>query len=207
MSRGRKKGDHEAKRVEIANAARRVLLRKGLERTSLADIAREVGATTGILRHYFANKDELLLYAKNLIFDRSLQSAAESAARRTGFEKLRAITVKLLPIGEDSIDGYRLLAMFHGNAIGNDGLMRLQDRRNTAHLAFLAAQIVRLQKDKVLRKDVDPRLEAAGILALLDGLAEQMIMRENCWSRKQLLRIVNRYIDGLAAHGGTPQST
>src|SRR5438874_3346016 len=135
MPKGRKKGDHDAKRVEIATAACRVLLRRGLEQTSLADIAREIGATTGILRHYFANKkDEILLYAKNLIFDKSIESAADLAACCTGLDRLRAMAINLLPVGPETID-YRLLAMFNGSAIGNASLMRLQDKRRQ-YVAF-----------------------------------------------------------------------
>lgn len=61
MTRGRAQGDQDAKRAKIAQAACDVILRLGLAQASLAEIAREMGYTTGILRHYFANKEELLL--------------------------------------------------------------------------------------------------------------------------------------------------
>jgi AcrR family transcriptional regulator len=197
MAKGRKMGDHDARRVEIAEAACRVFLRLGLARTSLADIAREIGNTTGVLRHYFADKDEMLLYAKNLIFDRSYERASSAAARCHGLDTLRAMAGGLLPANPESVDGYRLLAMFNGSAIGDSRLMKLQDKRNATHSLQLAELISRLQKEGILLKDLNPRLEAAGVLALVDGLAEQVIMRGNSWSREQLISILNRHIDNL----------
>src|ERR1700722_4200052 len=186
MARGRTKGDHEIKRIEIAEAAYKGFLRLGLERTSLADIAREIGNTTGVLRHYFADKDELLLFAKNLVFDRTYERAKGAADRREGLDSIRAMIRELLPANSESIDGYRLLAMFNGSAIGDSRLMKLQDRRNVRHALLLADLIETLQKKGLLKKDLDLRIEAASILALIDGLAEQVIMRPSAWTRDQL---------------------
>ena len=199
VPRGRKKGDHEARRIEIAEAACRVFLRLGLERASLAEIAREIGNTTGVLRHYFADKDEMLLCAKNLIFDRSFDRASDAAARSTGLDTLRAMATGLLPTTPEAIDGYRLLAMFNGSAIGDAHLMKLQDKRNVTHSLQLAKLITALQRDGILPKELNPRLEAAGILALVDGLAEQVIVRQNSWSAEQMTALLDRYIDNLCA--------
>lgn len=199
MTLGRKKGDHDAKRIEIAEAACRVFLRLGLERTSLADIAREIGNTTGVLRHYFSDKDELLLYAKNLVFDRSFEKATSAAARFSGLEMLRAMALELLPTTPESIDRYRLLTMFNGSAIGDARLMRLQDKRNTMHWRQLVDLMTALQRERILPKNLNVRLEAAGILALVDGLADQAVMRRSPWSREQLSVLMNRYIDNLCA--------
>jgi len=198
MPAGRAKGDHEAKRITIAEAACTVFLRLGLARTSLADIARDMGYTTGVLRHYFADKDELLLYAKNLLFDRSFQKARAAADRCIGLQRLRTMATEFLPSNKETIDSYRLLAMFNGNAIGDARLMRVQHKRNESHTALLADEITALQREEFLPKELDARLEACGILGLIDGLAEQVIMRPEALSRAQLEGLVNRYIDCLA---------
>ncbi len=189
--------DHDARRTQIAEAACRVFLRLGLERTSLADIAREIGNTTGVLRHYFADKDAMLLYAKNLVFDRSFERAGRAAARRTGLDKLRAIATELLPVTEEAIDAYRLLAMFNGSAIGDAHLMKLQHKRNRTHAVLITELITHLQSSGDLPGSLDARREAAGILALLDGLAGQVIVRSDSVSRDDQRALMNRYIDNL----------
>jgi AcrR family transcriptional regulator len=198
MAAGRVKGDHEARRITIAEAACVVFLKLGLARTSLADIAREMGYTTGVLRHYFVDKDELLLFAKNLLFDRSFRNARTAADSCIGLQRLRTMAIEFLPLDKDTIDSYRLLAMFNGNAVGDARLMKVQHKRNESHTSLLADEIVELQKGGFLPKELNARLEATGILALIDGLAEQVIMRPEALSRPALEGLVNRYIDYLA---------
>jgi AcrR family transcriptional regulator len=198
MARGRKKGDHNAKRVEIAEAACKVFLRLGLERTSLADIAREIGNTTGVLRHYFSDKAELLLYTKNLLFDRSYRRAKEAAEPRTGLDKLRALVVQLLPSRPENVDAYRLLTMFNGSAIGDAHLMKLQAKRDVSHTLLIAEIIEALQQEGIVSRKLRPRFEAAALLALIDGLSDQMIMRPNSWSRAELESLVDRQLEILA---------
>jgi AcrR family transcriptional regulator len=197
MPRGRIKGDHDAKRTEIAEVACRVFLKLGLAHTSLADISREMGYTTGVLRHYFADKDSLLLFAKNLLWDRAYEMVRFAAEREQGIEKLRAMATQLLPGSPEAIDRYRLLAMFNGSAIGDSRLMKLQSKRNDHHAELFAEAIASLQKDGLLRAALDPRIEAAAIIALNDGLAEQVIMSPGIWSRDDLTGLANRHIDSL----------
>jgi AcrR family transcriptional regulator len=199
MPQGRKKGDHDAKRIEIADGAYKVYLRLGLERTSLADIAREIGNTTGVLRHYFSDKTHLLLYAKNLLFDRSYVRAKAAAERGNGLGKIRALMLELLPTRPENVDAYRLLMMFNGSAIGDPHLVKLQAKRNANHAELISGLIDTLQKQGIVRKDVKPRLEAGAILALIDGLADQMVMRANLWSKADVETLVDRQLGFLVS--------
>jgi AcrR family transcriptional regulator len=198
MTRGRIKGDHEGRRIQIAEAACKVFVLRGLARTSLADIAHEMGCTTGVLRHYFADKDELLFCAKNLLFDRQCDRARRASDGYVGFEKLRAMATELLPFGPKSLDQYRLLAMFNGNAIGNAHLVEIQRKRDERHSLLLADVIKALQRDGIVSKQCDARLEASGILALIDGLAEQAIMRQKPFSRVALTGLLDRHLNSLS---------
>jgi AcrR family transcriptional regulator len=47
----------------ILAAACRVIVRRGVERTRIVDIAREAGTSTGTVHYYFETKDEVLLAA------------------------------------------------------------------------------------------------------------------------------------------------
>jgi len=197
MSRGRKRGNHERRRNEIAEAACKVFLRQGLARTSLANIAREMGSTTGVLGHYFADKEELLLCAKNLLFDRQYQRASQAAERCLGLEKIRAMATEFLPCGTETLNQYRLLAMFIGNAIGDLRLVETQRKRDERHSLLVAGVIRTLQREGIVPKKRNARLEAVGILAFVDGLAEHAIMRRKPFSCRALARLLNRYLSTL----------
>src|SRR5436190_16430993 len=51
----------EARRAEILAAARRCFARDGFHPTSMPDIAREAGLSTGAFYRYFTSKDEVVL--------------------------------------------------------------------------------------------------------------------------------------------------
>jgi AcrR family transcriptional regulator len=60
-----------ARRVQIIEAATRVLSRQGYTDTSLKEIAREAGVAPGLLHYYFDSKEELLLEVVQVL-DRDL---------------------------------------------------------------------------------------------------------------------------------------
>lgn len=52
----------EQRRIEIGRALQTCMVRNGsYESTSVKDIAQEAGIATGLIHHYFTNKDEILL--------------------------------------------------------------------------------------------------------------------------------------------------
>src|SRR5438874_6003622 len=58
----------EDRRGQIIDAAMRVFAQKGFSRATNKDIAREAGITSGLIYHYFENKEALL---KSVIEERS----------------------------------------------------------------------------------------------------------------------------------------
>ena len=55
--------DHEARRAELAAAVWRLASREGLGAVTMRGVAAEAGWSTGALGHYFADKEELLVFA------------------------------------------------------------------------------------------------------------------------------------------------
>ena len=72
--------DHDLRREEVAEAAWRVIGRDGIEGATLREIAREAGFTTGVIQHYFRDRDELLAFAARLISQQGSARLAEAIA-------------------------------------------------------------------------------------------------------------------------------
>ena len=53
--------DHDQRRRELLEATAAVIAAEGIEAATVRRIAREVGCTTGLVTHYFAEKDELVI--------------------------------------------------------------------------------------------------------------------------------------------------
>jgi AcrR family transcriptional regulator len=55
-----KESKQQVKRQQIIEAAARLMVQKGIEKTSLSDIANEAGISKGSLYYYYATKDDLI---------------------------------------------------------------------------------------------------------------------------------------------------
>ena len=60
MNKGKKTKKQTDKKQHIIDAGTRVIVQKGIDKTSLADIADEAGISKGSLYYYYASKNELI---------------------------------------------------------------------------------------------------------------------------------------------------
>lgn len=60
-----KQVDHEQRRRALADAVFSVISVKGYDAVTLRDVAAHAGVSLGSVQHYFASKDEMLLFALN----------------------------------------------------------------------------------------------------------------------------------------------
>jgi len=81
--------DHDVRRREVAEAVWRVLAATGFAGLSLRAVARELGATTGLLTHYFASKRELVAHALEVVHRRTAARMEEAETPDRGVEGLR----------------------------------------------------------------------------------------------------------------------
>src|SRR5690606_4439224 len=113
--------DHETKKLDIAHAAWKILLKEGIGGASVRNIAKEAGITLGALRYYFTTQEELLAYTEDLVH-------ANLTEKATGFfmadlpprDKILALLIGLLPEtrAEDSASEARILFKLQSHSSG-----------------------------------------------------------------------------------------
>ena len=94
--------DHAERRDEIVQATRRVIRKHGLAGVTMRSIAAETGKSTGLINHYFDDKNGLLvaaLEASHKDFDRQIHE--ETANKAPGRPSLRTLLQAALPRDED----------------------------------------------------------------------------------------------------------
>lgn len=94
--------DHAQRRVQIAEAAWRVLMRDGLQKTTVRSIVAESGLSSGAIRHYFSSQDELLHFVETLVIERVAQRLREVMRddRLSPLEQATRLCQELLPLDE-----------------------------------------------------------------------------------------------------------
>jgi len=88
-SKERRHREKEQRRAVIVEAARTIFLQKGIEHTTMQDIAMEAELSKAAIYLYFRSKEELtfeMLYLSFIKIDHLIQSAALQG--NTGYEKL-----------------------------------------------------------------------------------------------------------------------
>ena len=122
-----KRVDHARRRDEIALVACQVVARGGFSQATVAHIARAAGYTTGMVAHYFASKQEIILAALRLILrrmDQRLQRPAGAAGADAGAELL-AVLSEALPIDEPRRAECAFWTAFWGQLPADQKLTRL----------------------------------------------------------------------------------
>lgn len=185
------------RRVEVSDAAWRVIVREGLDRTSMRAIAQELGSTTGVVTHYFRDKDELMLFALDRVIARTIANMQASMEGYVGLERLERMLLTPLPLQPGDEVEWKIWIAFLGYAIGHEGLM-VEHRRRYANLRQLVLkELQALQAAKLIRADLDLNLEANALIALADGIGTGFVIDPTHFSPDGQRFLVRRYINGL----------
>jgi AcrR family transcriptional regulator len=160
----------EQRRREVAQAACRVILRKGLERTTVRDISREGGFTSGVLTHHFPDKQAVIVGAfmsASESFESHVRDALAQA--RTPEELLKTLVAVAIPKGGVRRDEWRLWSEMWTYA-GHDPEFAAQLVATDARWEQLIADVLRSARDAgLLRSDLDVETQAGIFARLVDG--------------------------------------
>lgn len=185
------------RRLEVSEAAWRVIVREGLDRTSMRAIAQEMNCTTGVVTHYFRDKQEVIRFALNQVTERLqvlMQTALEDVS---GTDRLVKLLTVFLPFDAERQDILKVWVAFLGYAIGRDSLMS-EHQQSAAQLREVIIQELKaLQSANLIRADVAPEIEANALLALANGVSLDSLIQAKRLSPDQQQLVIQRYVNEL----------
>ena len=173
--------DHEQRREELAAAVWRLASREGLDAVTIRGVSAEAGWSTGALHHYFADKEELLLFAFQTVADRVGRRVAKARDESSEpVELVRALLAIGLPLDVERRDETRVWFAFLGLALTRPPLARAQALAYHAWRKLVADALRDAQELGDIDEAVDVEREAAALVALVDGLAVQASFDPSC---------------------------
>lgn len=166
-----KKVDHEARREELVLAAWRVIAARGIDEVTIREIARESGYSSGVLAHYFENKDDLLAHALRLSHTRIRRRYDDEVQAPVAADALKAILLDNLPLDEQRDLETRIEMSFWARALRNEALHEIQQQESETLRALLRELVEKAQADGAIAADHDREeiLELLG--AVIDGIS------------------------------------
>jgi TetR/AcrR family transcriptional repressor of bet genes len=160
------------RREQICRAAATVISREGFAGTTMRMVAEEAGVSTGMLNHYFANRQDLLEQALVYVSERAQARMRESIEGiPAGRARLAALLDSALAEGQEVNETWRVWINAYGEAV------RLADLRHTIDSRLSSwYELI----DKALEGLVPPEQNGAipwswRFDALLNGLALQAL--------------------------------
>ncbi len=190
---------YDDRRLEVTEAAWRVIVREGLDRASMRAIAQELGSSTGVVTHYFRDKDELTLFALERVFENLLEDIKISAKGRQGIERLEQMIFAALSFEARGLPGWQVWVAFLGYAIGRETLVQEHQKRYDFFRQIIREELADLQAARLIRSDLDLTLEANALIALVDGVGIGVIINPEQFHSDQQRYLVQRHIKLLLA--------
>ena len=188
---------YDDRRIEIAKAAWQVTVREGLERTSMRAIAQELGSSTGVVTHYFRNKEDLTLFALEQVFENTLEHMEACAHGLKGISSLEQMIFSVLPLETSDIDDWKVWIAFLGYSVGRDHLVQAHRKRYELIHKILSKELTDLKTAGLLQTDLDVSLEANALIALVDGIGAGVVINPKQFSVEQQKYIVKQHINAL----------
>lgn len=183
------------RRDEVAQATWRVIARDGLDRASMRAIAQELGCTTGVLTHYFRDKDALLDFAFASIV------AQLDAAKSEDIQDLgaaSALLADILPTNASAKTWWKVWLSFTVAAMANPRQAANNAKLYSELRAFWTHAFAKLAAAGRVPKGINPELEAETLLCMVDGIGVQALISPRTLTAKRQMEIIDAHFERLA---------
>lgn len=191
--------DHDARRRDVSAAVWRVLARDGFGGLTLRAVAAEMGASTGLLTHYFPSKQALVRHALEVAGERTAELTVYGD-QEPGLPALRAAIALVLPLTAESAEMNRVWVSSWAGALGDDELSAAERARYKRWRAKLRPHVVAAQELGQLSADADPDDLVATVAAFTHGLVVQALFDPRAFPRKRLLALADDFLAALAGY-------
>lgn len=205
----RTKGDHEARRRDVSAAVWQIMATRGFTGLTLRAVAAELGATTGLLTHYFPTKQALVEYALDLLEQRTITRPRREAG--AGLAAFRAALLDILPLTPESTDSNRIWVSSWDAALSDPHLSSAYARKYARSRDRLSEQVAAAQELGELPPG-DPEHIAAAAQSFVLGLVVQALFAPEAFPPGRQIALLDDYLAGptartLSGSGGTIRPT
>ncbi len=188
------------RREQICRAAAVVIAREGFAGTTMRMVAEEAGVSTGMLNHYFANRQDLLTQALVYVSERTQNRYREAIeAIPPGIDRLSALLDSSLMEDEQMVETWRVWINAYGEAV------RLPQLRHTIEARLTSwYELIDTALEGLVAPDEPGTIPASWRFdALLNGLAIQALTSEAALDGRQIRdEVIAMMLAGQPAKAG-----
>jgi len=185
------------RKAQILRATCAVIADAGIHDLRLTDVARRAGVSSGTIHYYFDSKQALLHAAFEHNFRHSLERrAVVLSGGGNPLDLLARLVESYAPLDAESVAAWRVWAELWVHGLRQPELQELNEsiygewRRTVVGL-------VRDAQDRGLLRGGDPVLVANIVVAMIDGLAIQVLLGSRNMTVDRMRATCRAYLDSL----------
>jgi AcrR family transcriptional regulator len=190
--------DHDERREELIEAVWRVIARDGMERTTIRTIASETGWSTGVLAHYFTDKDDILGSALLLMYDRIAARWSVKLEGLDGVGALHELVLDNLPLDDERELETKFLMNYWSREIRVGGSGAHPTRRGPLLIDLLTELAAGGQEAGEIRSEEAPEDIAERLLGLIDGFSLHALLDPGRLTRERQISLVEQEFTRLS---------
>jgi AcrR family transcriptional regulator len=191
--------NHEERRAEVLEATWRVISAQGVEGATVREIAKEAKVSNGVLAHYFTNKDEIIVQAHRLAYDRVFARASASTAQLHGIETLRRMLYEALPLDEESRVEALIDVSFISRALTNERLRDVRGESMRVARDWWLEALSNAASEGQLTAGIDLELLADEVLVFIDGVSVRAVLYPDSMPPETQRRLADAFLARVAA--------
>jgi AcrR family transcriptional regulator len=175
----------EQRRAELLEAAKQVVLERGLSHTRVADVAAATQVSGGLIHYHFATKDVLLTEMLRTEAERDIAKARRLATGMgDSLQRLDRVMREFIPASRND-QTWVLWIDAWGAGLRDEALREISEELDTAWSQMLLTVIADGVEAGEFTTD-DPEGVAERLAALLDGLGLRVTLQRRGITRKQM---------------------
>ncbi|MDI1463996.1 TetR/AcrR family transcriptional regulator [Catellatospora sp. KI3] len=190
------RADHDSRREAVSAAVWQVLAEHGFGGLTLRAVATAMGASTGLVTHYFSGKRELIAHALDILETRTAHRPRPAPAA-PGLPALRTHLLNILPLTPDGAAMNRIWVGSWDVALSDPDLFAAQTSRYERIRQVLrdcAADAQRLGQ----LPEGDPDQVAATALSFTHGLVVQALFDPDRFTAARQTELTDAFLAALA---------
>jgi len=196
--------DADTRRAQIADALLSTVAERGLARTALADVAATAGVSVGLVQRYFRTKGDLLRFGVEWIYSRVRERVQQVEIT----PPVRGIVVRImetfLPLDEERERELKVWLSFLQASLTDPEMAAIHKAATRDLNDGIVEALSGAQRAGELADGLDIAVEAAALVAFVDGLSLHHIATGTGYDADQLRAALVRYVDRLFEHGAAP---
>jgi len=189
--------DYDHKRKIIVEAAWNIIEKEGIEKASIRRIASEAGMSTGALRHYFSNQDELLLFIMEYFLARGKERSENKSWSKNPLIAVQETLLELVPVDRDKQTETSVWLVFAIRSLTSVALNTKKDELTEGEYILMEALLEILIKAGYVNKDINIEIEKLRLSVVIEGLSIHALLRPDIFTIEKTEQIITHHLNEL----------